>query len=115
MEDIIQMLLANNLKDLQGLHIKGTVPVDPALINKVIDSFLKPEPKTKKKAKKAEAATAPEPAPRVAATETSPTSSSTAKAAPDVDYVALAQKLVKELNVGVANGKIVTNFEIRVD
>lgn len=99
MEEIIKQLLDNNLRDLRGMKIKGKIPVDPSFLNELIaewlDSGSNPETRTS--------------APSVTKEDASE---------PDIPLgkmPGLIRRHLKQLELGVEDGKMVMSFEFRVD
>jgi hypothetical protein len=93
MEPILEFLLANDMKELEGLKISGTIPVSETLVNKVLADYVAQLKNGPVKAPSAKAAAA--------------------RAAPKRDYAALLRQLeVRTLNVRFEAGKMVLNIDL---
>ena len=105
MEEVINKLLANDLKELRGLRINGVVPVHPDLINEVIAQILQPAAPAGRK-------TGPVSESAAVASEST---SSGGSLSVDADPVALLRRHLKHFEIGVEDGRIVVNFDVRVE
>lgn len=104
MEEVINKILANDLKELRGLRINGVVPVHPDLINEVIAQVLQPA-----------AAAGRQAGPAGESAAASKSASSGASLPKGTDPVALLRRHLKHLEVGVEAGRIIVNFDFRVE
>lgn len=88
MEPILEFLLANDMKELEGLKISGTIPVSEQLVNQLLTDYVREF--------KAGPAKAP-----------------ANKIPPKRDYAALLRQLeVRTLNVKFEAGKMVLNIDL---
>ena len=99
MEEIIKHLLDNDLRDLQGMKVKGKIPVEPAFLNELIAEWL-------------DAGQRPKPG----ASAPSVTEEEASKPDIPLDKMPdLIRQHLKKLELGVEGGKMVVSFEFRVD
>jgi hypothetical protein len=91
MDELLKRLAANGFADLEGLQVTGTLPVRQDIVNEVIAALLQ------------EATAA------VPATTGTPSATKPASFAATSDLL----KLVRKLEVRMAEGKMILDFEIR--
>lgn len=97
MNELIEKLIASNFADLQGLEIKGRVPIKEELMNEAVATVLRDMVNP----------SAPAPAATPAAA-----GEANAPSAPKVNPRELL-KLLTSLNLEAQEGQVVLNFEIR--
>lgn len=93
MKNIFQQLISSDYAELRGLHLTGTIPVDPSLLNELIRNFLDGE--------------------STPSAGGGPASSSVSKG--DIDVLSLLRRRLKKLEVHTQGGRIVLEFEIKFD
>ena len=98
MDEVIRQLLARDLADLEGLEVRGSVPIRTDLLNQLITAFLNDE--TEKT--------------EVSAPATGDSGDkSVNKAGKSALPIPVLKKMVRRAAVRAEEGKIIFDFEIR--
>ena len=98
MDEVIRQLLARDLADLEGLEVRGSVPIRTDLVNQLITAFLNDETETAE----------------VSATSTGDSGDKSAsKASKPSLPLPVLKKMVRRAAVRTEEGKIIFDFEIR--
>ena len=92
MKNTLQQLISSDYEELRGLHLTGTIPVDPALLNEIIRNFLHSDS-----------------IPKAGKHPASPKSGESA------DLLLRLRKYLKKLEITTQGERIVVEFEIKIE